>query len=462
MDRKVYSVNDRYETAIINGSVINVISGEISKLNIGINKGKVVAITTEIIEGWKEINAKGLHVSPGFIDFHSHVDGNPYAARCMVRQGGTTSLGGERDLNSKTIRKIDDEGFIINQGFSISQSFVLRSAVGILDPYKPATDVEIGIMKDLARSFLEYGAIGICFVLELIPGTSRKELIEISKVAKEFDRPVSVHMRKDGREALLHFDELLEVASSGTSLHLQQLMYMVGIGKAMRPALKIITDGRNGGLDITADSGVYDAYTVSIGTGVFDEGWESEYGNASTKDLLISSGTYMGQYCNDELFRHLRDEYPATLVTAFVCDKEAISLALKKEFVYVSTNATDGPYYPGIGAPEVSGTFPRLLGKYVREEKILTLVEAIRKITIMPATRFGLKKIGSIELDKNADIVIFDNEKIIDKADFICKGHPDAPPVGINYVLVNGEVVVENNRITENLNAGRLIKVGIV
>jgi N-acyl-D-amino-acid deacylase len=457
MKNNDYSTSDKYETVILGGQVIDVVKGVTAIQNIGINNGKIAAISKGFLEGWKEINANGLLVSPGFIDFHSHVDGNPYAGKCMVMQGGTTTLGGERDLNRKTFRRIEEEGFIINQGFSVSHSFVLRSAVGITNPHQPATDQEIKIMADLARSFLESGAFSICFVLELIPGTSKKELIEVAKVAKEYDRLVTVHMRKDGREALQHFDELLELASMGVKLHLLQLMYMVGIGGAMEPALQILDAAIASGLDITADSGVYDAYTVCIGTGVFEEGWEKEYGTASVEDLVISSGTFMGEHCTEQLFHRLRKEFPATLVTAFVCDKEAIPMALKRDYVYCSTNATDGPYYPGMGAPEVSGTFPRLLGKYVREHRQLSLMEAIRKITILPARRYGLQDVGSLEVGKNADIVIFDPEEIIDQSTFIGRGKPDEPPKGITYVLVNGEVVVEKGQLTENLSAGRLV-----
>ena len=197
---------------------------------------------------------------------------------------------------------------------------------------------------------------------------------------------------------------------------------------------------------------------INIGTNIFDPGWEREYKNTSVNDLLIASGIYMGEYCTKELFEFLRNEFPGTLVTAFVCDEDAISMALKKDYVYVSTNAADGPHYPGIGAPEVSGTFPRLIGRYVREKKELSLIEAIKKITILPATRFGLKDIGSIEVGKNADIVIFDLNKIIDEADFIGRGKPDAPPLGIEYVVINGKRIVENGELTNDYHSGRLIR----
>jgi len=453
-------MKQHYDLVILNGRLADVIKEEFFVANIGISDGRIKIITKDRIDGDKKIDAEGLVVSPGFIDSHSHVDGNVYAAECVVRQGGTTTLGGERDLNSRIIRKIETEGFIINQGFCVSQSFVLRSAAGITDIHKEATRVEIEVMKDLARRFLEYGAFGICFGLELIPGVSKNELIEIAKVAKEFDRPIEIHMRKDGREALEHFDEIIEVAErTGVSIQILQLVYMVGIGGAMPYALEIIDAARERGLDIAADSGVYDAYTVCAGTGVFDEGWEKEYPDFSTDNLIVASGTYAGQRCDEELFHFLRKEYPATLLTASVCDPEAIMMALKKDYVFVSTNAADGPYYPGVGAPEAAGTFPRLLGRYVRERGEISLMNAIKKITIEPARRYGMDgSIGSLEEGKNADIVIFDADTIIDRAEFVHRGRPDAPPVGIEKVIVNGEIVVEGTRIVGSRTSGRFIK----
>ena len=457
--RKSFEKDIIYDLVILNGNVVNVVSNKITKSNIGIMKDKISIITNDDIKGVITINACNKMVSPGFIDFHSHVDGNEYSAKCLVRQGGTTTLGGERNVIGSNIRKIEEEGFIVNQGFFISQSFSLRNSVGIQDTHIAATNKEIVIMADMARKFMEYGAFGICFGLEFVPGTSNKELLEMAKIAKEFDRPITVHLRKDGREALQYFDEIIQVSEiTGVSIQILQLMYMVGIGGAMGPALEIIDGARTRGLDITADSGVYEAYSACIGTNIFDPGWEREYKNTSVNDLLIASGIYMGEYCTKELFEFLRSDFPETLVTAFVCDEDAISLALKKDYVYVSTNAADGPHYPGIGAPEVSGTFPRLIGRYVREKKELSLIEAIKKITILPAIRFGFKDIGSLEVGKNADIVIFDFNKIIDKADFIGRGKPDAPPLGIEHVVINGKKIVENGELTNNYHSGRLIK----
>ena len=204
------------------------------------------------------------------------------------------------------------------------------------------------------------------------------------------DGPLRYISERTAAKALKFFDEIIHVAAlTGVSVQILQLMYMVGIGGAMAPALKIIEGARKRGYDITADSGVYDAYSACIGTNIFESGWEAEYNGASADDLLIVSGIHVGEYCNRELFEYLREEFPGTLVTAFVCDSEAIGMALQKDYVFVSTNAADGPHYPGVGSPEVSGTYPRLIGRYVRDKKEISLMEAIKKITIPAGPKDG-------------------------------------------------------------------------
>ena len=111
------------------------------------------------------------------------------------------------------------------------------------------------------------------------------------------------------------------------------------------------------------------------------------------------------------------------------------------------------------GSPEMAGTYPRLIGRFVREQGELSLMEAIRKITILPALRFGLKDIGSLEMGKNADMVIFDYDTIMDRADYVTRGNPDEAPDGISWVIVNGHVVVRDGTLLPENKHGLYIKV---
>jgi N-acyl-D-aspartate/D-glutamate deacylase len=450
-----------YDLVIKNGTVICFQPDRLMEnLNIGIVNGMIQTVTREVMIGKTVINAAGRIVSPGFIDFHSHVDGNVFSAERVLLQGATTTLGGERSFNGKTIRKIYESGFLINQGFFISHSFTLRRAAGIKDPYRGADAEEISSMMTLAEKFLDSGCFGIHFGLEFVPGTSQQEIIELARLAKRYERIVTVHLRKDGHEALDSLDEIIEIAEkTGASVHILHLMYMVGFEGIMERALKKIKDARSRGLDITADTGLYAAFPSYIGSSILDNDWEKHYGkDISEKNLMISSGINAGKFCDRASFEYLRENFPNTLITAFVCDESEIKRALCEDFVFVSTNAADGPHYENVGHPETAGTFPRLIHKYVREEECLDLVGAVKKITLAPAERFGIRKKGSLIEGYDADLVIFDAQSIKDRADYVSKGNPNEPPEGIDFVIVNGHIAVHGGMITKHRNAGRMIE----
>jgi len=450
-----------YDLVIKNGSVVSFHpEPALKNLNVGILNGVIKKVTNEVMIGKTVIDATGKIVSPGFIDFHSHVDGNDFPAERVLLQGATTTIGGERSFDGKTIRKIYESGFLINQGFFISHSFTLRRAVGIKDPYHPADPEEISGMLTLAEKFLETGCFGIHFGLEFVPGTTEDEIIELARLAKSYERIVMVHLRKDGYEALESLDEIIRIAEkTKASIHIVHLMYMVGYEGVMELALQKIREARARGLDITADTGLYAAFPSYIGSSILDIDWEKHYGkDISEKNLMISSGIMAGEFCDKESFEYLRENFPNTLITAFVCDESEIKRALCEDYVFVSTNAADGPHYENIGHPETSGTFPKLIHKYVKEEGILDLVEAIKKIALNPAERFGIMKKGDIVEGNDADLVIFDYEKIEDKADYVSKGNPNEPPAGIDYVIINGVIAAHNGLIAKNWNAGRMIE----
>ena len=445
------------------GSVVSFASNELlDGFNVGIKNGSIGSITRDEIDGAKLIDATGKVVSPGFIDFHSHVDGKLFSAERLVLQGATTTIGGERNFDGEVIRKISESGFILNHGFLISHSFTLRRAVGISDPYRAATSSERRQMYDLAEQFFKYGVFGIHFGLEFVPGTSFEEIIELANLSKDFDRPVVVHLRRDGHEVLDVFDEVIEITRKiDVAVHVSHLMYMAGYTGVMDRLIDKMRDARMAGYDITGDTGIYDAFPSCIGSSILDGNWKEKYKKGtSVSDVMISSGIYSGEVCNDSSFRYLREEFPNTLVTVSVLDEEEIERALNEDYIYVSTNAADGPHYEHVGHPETAGTFPRLIRKYVREKKTLSLIDAIGKISYLPAKRFGIEKRGEIVEGNAADIVIFDYEKIFDRANYVGKGNPNKEPKGIGYVIVNGEIVAENGKIIPKRNPGKMLVIG--
>ena len=447
------------DIAINGGMVIDVLNDRIVQKNIGIRAGKIVDISGDKLYGNTEIDAAGKIISPGFIDFHSHVNGKEFSAECVLRQGATTTLGGERNFDGRTVFDIESKGFLLNQGFHVSHSFTLRPAAGIKDRYRPATAKEISLMTFLAEQFFENGAYGIHFGLEYNPGTSFEEILTIAGIAKKYNRVLLIHIRKDGQESIEALKEVIEVGRlTGVAIHILHLMYMVGFDHIMDQALDIIDAAIEEGINITADTGLYAAFPSCIGSSILDIGWEKGYGeDIGVKNLLISSGIYAGAYCDEKMFNYLKEEFPNTLVTVFVCDEAQIEKAIVKDYVFISTNAADGPHYMKIGHPETSGTFPRLISKYVVSKKTVDLVDAIKKITILPAKRFGIMNKGVIQEGADADVVIFDLDKIRDGSDYIGGGDPNGPPEGIEYIIINGEIAVMNNNILKRFS-GKLLK----
>lgn len=362
-------------------------------------------------------------------------------------------------MDGRAIRQIEENGFLINHGFYISHSFTLRQAAGIDDPYRAATKKELAAMERLADQFLKNGAFGLHFGLEFVPGTSAEEFYTLAQTAKDHDRIVLVHLREDGIWTPKALDEAIGVArQTGVRMHILHLHYMSGFGDYMQKTIDQIEEANNEGCDITVDTGLYTAFPSCAGASILDGNWMKKYKEGTViSDLMVSSGIYSGTRCNRQMLDFLRTEFPNTLVIGFTFEEKAICKILQKDYAFVSTNAADGPHYDNVGHPETAGSFPRLFRKYVRETRTISLQDAIRKITIQPAERFGIYGKGNIKPGGDADITIFDLERIKDCADFVNKGDPNAPPEGIDNILINGEQIIADGKMTGKMTAGKLL-----
>jgi N-acyl-D-amino-acid deacylase len=453
--------HQKYDLVLSKGNVLVFDPDTVLKgYNIGISNGKILKISKGKLIGRKEINVEDKLVSPGFIDFHSHVDGKPFSAECLLRQGATTTIGGERNFDGLAIRRIEEDGFIINHGFYISHSFTLRKAVGIEDPYKAASQEEIEEMGILAEEFMKDGAFGVHFGLEFVPGTSETEILALARIAKKYDRIILVHVRNDGLRAMETFDEVFYACrETGCKAHILHLLYMVGFRDIMDIALEHIDTALGEGLDVTADTGLYGGYPTCIGSSLLDGDWTKKYGDSTTlKNLVISSGIYSKMECNQEMFEFLREEYPNTLVTILVLEEEEIPRALVKPYMFVSTNAADGPHYDDIGHPETTGTFPKLIREYVLDKHVLSLESAIKKITCMPADRLGIKEKGRLKEGYDADIVVLDLNSLRPCSDYIHLGNPNEAPLGVETVIVNGGIAMHNNAVKSDSKFGKMLR----
>lgn len=435
---------------INNGHLIDPYNNISSKLNIAIEKGKVVEISREILKGDKIINGEGLIVSPGFVDCHIHESFSTFQS--MLRMGVTTAIGGNCGSGPDNIPKyldyIDEKGIPINLALLVPHG-TLRKLEGVNNKYKKANKEEILNMKKIAEEYLERGCLGISFGIRYIPGINEEELLEISSTCQKDNKIVAAHIRDD---ALNVIDAAEEFISIGEKLEIPlQISHIGSMGAygQMEELLSLIDDYNSKGLDISSDCYPYYAFSTSIGGTTYDDGFLERY-NINYDAIEIAEGKYKGRRCTEKLFNELRTNYPQTITIGHVMEGEDVDKAIAHPNVFI---ASDGFMKNFQGHPRAAGTFPKVISEYVREKKILTLYEAIKKMTILPAKRFNIEK-GHLSIGADGDIVIFDFNKIKDRATF---NNPALPPEGIKYVIIDGKIAVENNIIKEK-NLGKLVR----
>lgn len=447
------------DVAIHHAVVIDTEKSVEKKINIGIKAGKVVLLTTDTLIATRVIEGKKLIASPGFIDVHGHVDGYAYSGELSACQGITTTVGGNCGLSPVDIADFFARqmrgGFVINQAELIGHSFSLRQALGIADPYRRATPKEFAAMEQLTRTALQAGACGVSFGLDYSPGASFAEITTLAKVCAEFNRVMPIHTRLFTQNDLYSLYEVLAVAKrTGVRLLISHFVYQYGTG-IMEEALQIVDQAIKSGIDVKIDSGMYTDWTTFIGTATFDEQTIAD-NEMRFSDMVVASGKYIGKRLDRELYLKMRKNDPNESIICFMGNKAEIYTALKKSYAMPSTDI--GTYKKGEGHPQIAGSFPKYFKEMVKERGDLTLIEAVTKATLLPAQTFGFAHKGVIKVGGDADITLFDFEHLADNADFPDRGKPDAKPTGIEYVLVNGRLVVDQGVFTGE-KAGRVIRI---
>lgn len=444
-----------FDIVIANGILINPESLTRSRGNIGIVNGKIAVVTTEDIQGLQKLDVEGKMVCPGFIDVHGHIDLDEYCGELSLRQGITTTVGGNCGFSPLDINAFftaqEAQGFIVNQAELIGHSFSLRKEVGVADPLKAATPLQLRRMEYLVEQAFEEGACGLSLGLAYAPGSSNDEIINLSKIAARYGRIVAVDTRMLTGIDMYSLVEVMDIArQTGARIQVSHFVYQYGTG-IMNEALAVIDRARKEELDIRFDSGMYTQWATHIGAVLFSE--ESMEANGwKLDDILVITGKYNGRRLTIDIYHELRAHAPHTAVVVFTGIEEEIYMALKHPCAMPSTDT--GTYLPGEGHPQIAGSFPRYFRKMVKERYEFNIMEAVYKATLLPAETLGFTAKGRLRAGMDADLVVLDMNALTDKAVF---GQPNAHPEGIEYVFVNGKLALAKGELLDR-KAGKAVR----
>jgi N-acyl-D-aspartate/D-glutamate deacylase len=455
---------DYYDLVVAGGRVMDPESGLDAVREIGISGGKIAAVSIAPLRGRRTIDARGLVVAPGFIDLHAHgQDAENYALR--ARDGVTTAL--EMEIGAADVDRFyaDREGqTLVNFGVSAGHVPVRMAVMGDPPRFLPpataraatvvATEEQLAAIRDGIRAGLDAGALAVGMGIQYTAAATRFEVLEVFREAARAGAAVHVHMRhngaKDPQSSTAALEEVLAAALvTGAPLHVVHLP-STSVGATARN-LAMIEGARAHGLDVTTEAYPYTAGMTDIASGVFDEGWRESLG-IDYGDLLWAA---TGERLTAATFAARRKE--GGMVAVFSIPEEMVRLALAHPLVIV---ASDAVMENGKGHPRSAATNARLLGLYARDEKVLPLMEALRKITLLPARRLEarapiMRDKGRVRVGADADLTLFNPARVRDRATWSA---PATPPDGIDYVIVNGVPVVEGGVLRAEVRPGRAVR----
>lgn len=425
--------------------------------DVGIRSGSIAAISETPLQGKTTIDATGLVVAPGFIDLHSHgQDDENYRYKAM--DGVTTALELERGAYPVGAWYRAREGkALINFGASSGHLPARMSAMGDPPEFLPsqraakevATAAEQKQTLEYLRLGLTEGGLGVGMGIAYVPAASKSEILDVFQLAGRFHAPVFVHMRAPGRKDPGVVESLQEMIAdsiiSGAPVHIVHVNSMSG--PALPQALAMIDSAHKNGVDITTETYDYTAGNTRLDSAIFNPGWQEAL-EITYKDLLWVA---TGERLTAETFSTHRKEGGPVIV--FSMKDADIDLAVSHPGVII---ASDGWIDNGKGHPRGAGCFARVLSTYVLERKALTLMEAIRKMSLLPALRLegispAMHRKGRLQPGADADIAIFDPATIRDNATY---QNPAQYSSGMRYVLVHGQLVVRDGELLTGVYPG--------
>ncbi|MBE9490567.1 MAG: D-aminoacylase [Bacteroidetes bacterium] len=503
------SKEPNYDILILNGEIYDGSGSDPITMDVAIKGSLIVKIgDLSSFKAKRIIDANGLAVSPGFIDMHAHLDPILELSECEshVRQGVTTALGGPDGSSPWPLAKYMDTlnqiGVGMNVAYLIGHNTVRKNVMKLEN--RAPTESELNKMKEQIAQGMKDGAFGISTGLKYLPGAFSKidEVVALSKVASEYEGIYTSHLREEGLGLLDAVEEAITI-SHDANIPVVLTHHKV-IGKPMwgksEKTLQMVDSARVSGLNILIDQYPYNASYTSIS--ILIPSWARAGGNKAFKKR-VSDPKLRDSIKSGIIFNIINDRGGNDLARVqfakvkwmpelegktlkYWCEKKGIEPSIEngadlvieaqvnggascvfhamdeKDVERIMQHpqtmiASDGRLVkPGMGHPHPRwyGTFPRVLGRYVREKGIISLPQAIYKMTKLPAATLGLKDRGLIKEKMKADIVIFDPKTIIDKATF---ENPHQYPEGINFVIINGEFSIDKG-IFQHVKAGEVLK----
>ncbi|MBV9625547.1 MAG: amidohydrolase family protein [Acidobacteria bacterium] len=451
------SAQGPYDLVIHAGRVLDPETSLDGVRDIGIRGQQIVAISETPLAGTRVIDASRLIVAPGFIDLHQH-DHTPQGYRLKAMDGVTTAL--ELEIGAPDVRKFLDQRngtALINYGTSASHPWARAQVLGqgtapdaaIVPPTgsatnNPATPEQIQRMQQRLREELQAGALGVGMGIQYTPGATLEEIIQMFRVAAERGVPVFVHARGDRVPSL--GEAIAASAVTGAPLHVVHVN-----SSCLRDApecLRMIAGARARGLDITTEAYPYIAGMTQINSALFNPGWKEKLG-VSYSDLMIPD---TGERLTKDRFDELHASPQPQPIIIFNNSEAVVDQVIADPLVMI---ASDGL----AGHPRDAGTFGRVFSRYVRERRTLSMMEAVRKMSYMPALRLERStpqagKKGRLQVAADADIVILDPETFRDQSTF---EKPATPSTGVRYLLVNGTMVVDRGALVAGVSPGRAL-----
>lgn len=441
-----------FDLVIAGGRVIDPDTGFDGSADVGVTGGRIEAVGPGPLRGRRTIDAAGRVVAPGFIDLLSY-DPNDYGVWYKVADGVTSNLGmhGVNSLPEQWFATFAEERPPVHYGGAFDHAWS-RARLG-LDPYGAASAQQIDRLRGLATEGLDGGWAGVHLELEYTPGVEPAEAVAMAEVAAAAGVGVYVHGRySDATPPGTNADTLAEILglarATGAPVHVEHLPSTGGTF-TMEESLATLAAARAEGIDVTACMYPYDFWATYLGSARFADGWQERF-RISYEDLVVAGS---GERLTAGTFNRARAAN--LLVAALAIPEDDVRAGLRSDMVLIGSDAILEP--GDNNHPRAAGCFSRVLGRYVRDEAVLSLPSALAKMTILPARRLeaalpAMARKGRLQVGCDADITVFDPATVGDRATL---EDPSQESVGVEWVLVGGEVVKTPDGVQRDVRPGQ-------